>query len=34
MWHAHVLHMAKHMNMVGSPFVVGAPGPGPLRPPP
>jgi len=19
-WHAHVLHMAKHMNMVGAPF--------------
>jgi len=20
MWHAHVVHMAKHMNMVGSPL--------------
>ena len=26
-WHAHVAHMAKHMNMVG------ALGPGPLPPP-
>jgi len=27
-WHAHVVHMAKHMNMVGGP------GPGTLGPPP
>jgi len=26
-WHAHVAHMAKHVNMVGDP------GPGPLVPP-
>jgi len=32
-WHAHVVHMAKHMNMVGGPFLVGGPGPGLLRPP-
>jgi len=32
-WHAHVAHMAKHMNMVGDPCLVGCPGPGPLGPP-
>jgi len=31
-WHAHVVDMAKHMNMVGDPFLVGNPGPGPLGP--
>jgi len=32
-WHAHVVHMAKHMNMVGVPFWWGALGPGPLSSP-
>jgi len=32
-WHAQVVHMAKHMNMVGGPFLVGGLGPGPLGPP-
>jgi len=27
-WHAHVVHMAKHMIMVWYPFLVGVPGPG------
>jgi len=26
-WHAHVVHMAKHMNMVGGLFLVRGPGP-------
>jgi len=29
-WHAHVAHMAKHMNMVGGPLWWWALGPGPL----
>ena len=33
-WHAHVVHMAKHTNMVGGPFLVGDPGPGFLWPTP
>jgi len=32
-WHAHVAHMAKNMNMVGCPSLVGGPGPGLLGPP-
>jgi len=32
-WHAHVVPMAKHMDMVGGPFLVGALYPGPLGPP-
>jgi len=31
-WHAHVEHMAKHMNMVGDPLLWGALRPGPLGP--
>jgi len=31
-WHAYIVHMAKHTNMVGGPFVVGGPGPGHLAP--
>jgi len=31
-WHAHVVHMVKHMNMVGGPCLVGCPGSGPLGP--
>jgi len=31
-WHAHVVHMTKHINMGGGPFVVGGPGPEPLGP--
>jgi len=31
--HAHFAHMAKHMNMVGNPSLVGALGPAPLGPP-
>jgi len=27
-WHTHVLNMAKHMSMVGGPFLVRALGPG------
>jgi len=38
-WHAHVVHMAKHTNMVGAPvrwgpLLGGDPGPGPLGPSP
>jgi len=33
-WHAHVLHMAKHTNMVGGTFLVVGPGPGHLGPHP
>jgi len=32
-WHAYVAHMAKHMNMVGGPSLVGGPGPGRLGAP-
>jgi len=32
-WHAHVAHVAKHVNMVGGPFWWGTLGPGPLCPP-
>jgi len=31
-WHAHVAHMAKHMNMVEAPLWWGALGPGSLGP--
>jgi len=31
--HAHVAHMAKHMNMVGRPLWWGSLGSGPLGPP-
>jgi len=31
-WHAHVVLKAKHITMVGGPFLVGGPGPGPLAP--
>jgi len=31
-WHAHVVHMAKHMNMVEGPCLVRGPGPWPLGP--
>jgi len=31
-WHAHVVHMAKYVNMVGGPSLAG--GPGTLAPPP
>jgi len=31
-WHTQVVHMAKHMNTVGSPSLVGAPGPAPNPP--
>jgi len=32
-WHEHVIHMAKHINMVGGPFRWGALGLGALGPP-
>jgi len=32
-WHPYIAHMAKHMNMVEGPCLVGGPGPGPLEPP-
>ena len=31
-WHAHFVHMVKHMNMMGCVFRSGAMGPGPLSP--
>jgi len=31
-WHAHVVHMAKHTNIVEGPYLVGSPGPRPLSP--
>jgi len=31
-WHAHVVHMAKYVNMVGGPSLAG--GPGTFAPPP
>jgi len=33
-WHAHVVHMAKHMNTVGGAFWWGPLDPGPLPPTP
>ena len=32
-WHAYVVHIAKHTNMVGGACLVGGPGPGRLGPP-
>jgi len=32
-WHAHVVRMAKHVNMVRDPCLVGPLGPGHLGPP-
>jgi len=32
-WHAYVVHMAKHINMVGAPCLVRGPGPGRLETP-